>query len=215
MQIIKLVILKSLLKNESNEIIKLTAQVIAECSKSTANREKLSDKELIEFLLNILSTNKNVSCLTQVCRALANMSYDNEIPSEIMNKNDGLKIIIDVLQFAGKADDCASTQLLQVTCGLLLNYLVTNENAQKEALKLKILSVIEKIVHSKLDYFATCEDLFVHLLHILIVLSEQFVDTWLSNDFLRDLIKVLELSINPEISEFCLELLQGQAENGK
>lgn len=104
---------------------------------------------------------------------------------------------------------------MKVTCGLLFNYLISNEEAQKEALKLKILIVIEKIVNAKLDYFATCEDLFIHLLHVLSVLSEQFVDTWLSNEFLSNIVKILELSINPEISEFCLELLQGQAENGK
>lgn len=92
-EFINLAVLKALLKNDSNEILRLSAQTIAECGKNSANREKLSDRELIELLLKILSTNKNVLCLTQVCRALGNITYENDNAREVMNKNDGVKII--------------------------------------------------------------------------------------------------------------------------
>lgn len=207
-----IVILKDLLKNDSHDIIRLTSQAIAESCKNDTNREKLSETEIIEILFKIFSTNKNILCLTQVCRALGNICYENDEARKILNENNGVQNIISVLQTC--SEDSGNTQLTKVTCGLLFNYLISNEDAQKEAFKLKVFNIIEKIVSLKIDSFSTCEDLFIHLLHVLSVLTEQFVDTWFSNEFIINLVKVLELSINPEISEFCLELLQGQAENG-
>lgn len=205
--------LQTLLKTDNADILKLTSQAIAESGKNLENREHLSDKTVIESLLLKLSENEINACLVQICRALGNICYENDKARNIMNENGAVRIILTVLEKSLQYPD--STQLMKVTCGLLFNYLISNEEAQKEALKLDILPIVERVVAQKVEVFSTCEDLFIHILHVLSVLTEHLMDSWFSSDLLDHIVKILELSINPEISEICLELLHGQAENGE
>lgn len=204
-----------MLKNDNNEILRLTSQAIAESGKITENRNKLSDKVIIELLVHVLNTNKNVLCETQVCRALGNMCYDNDEVRSVMNENNSVKIILNLLETNYQNNDSTYEQLMKIACGLLSNYLNTNTDGQKEALRLNILTVIEKIINLKFKTFSTNEVLFIHLLHVLSMVNDCLVDNWFSNDLLIYVINILEISVNPEISESCLELLHAQAENGK
>lgn len=208
-------LITKLLNSETNEIVKLTTQAIAESGKLEQNRDKLTNTHLIQLLLTILETTKNIPCLTQTCRALGNICYENDNARDIMNSNQSLDKILPVFQTSLTTNDTSNTQLLKVVCGLLFNYLISNETAQKIALKTNLINLIEQGIKEKIDSFTMNEDLFVQILRVLSVLSEQLGDEKLSDHLLQLLVRILELSINPEISEYCLELLHTQAENGK
>lgn len=207
-------VVTKLLNSDSNEIVKLTTQAIAESGKHSQNRDKLTNKQLIQLLLVVLQTTKNIPSLTQTCRALGNICYENDNAREIMNDTSSLDSIIPVLETSLLNNDNANTQLTKVICGLLFNYLISNETAQKNALKTNLMSLIEKGIKGKINMFAQHEDVFVQLLRVLSVVSEQIGDEKFTDELLQQLIKILEMSINPEISEYCLELLHTQAENG-
>lgn len=204
-------LVNKLLLHKNTEIIKLTSQAIAESAKNTENRERLSDPDIIETLLSILDITDPL-CLTQICRALGNLCYENDKARQFVTNGNGLNKMINVIEV--NIDGSNNAQLVNITCGFLLNYLSSNETAQKRALELDILKLVEKLIAKKIDHFSANEDLFTHLLLMLSSLTENMVDSWFTEGLCLQLKRILEISINPEISELCLELLHNQGENG-
>lgn len=201
---------KTLLNNKNIEIYKLSAQLIAESCKIIENREKLSDPDIVKTLLSSLDKEDEV-CRIQTCRALGNLCYENDTARQFVTDLDGLKILINIIELNV---DSNNSQVLRCASGCLLIYLMSNESAQKCALDLNILKLIERIIAQKIDNFSGNEDLFTHLLVLLNLMSETMVDAWFTPELCIHLSKILELSVDPEISENCLELLHSQGENG-
>lgn len=201
---------KTLLNNKNIEIYKLSAQLIAESCKIIENREKLSDPDIVKTLLSSLD-NEDETCRIQTCRALGNLCYDNDTARQFVTDLDGLKTLINIIELNV---DSNNSQVLRCASGCLLIYLMSNESAQKCALDLNILKLIERIIAQKIDNFSSNEDLFTHLLVLLNLMSEAMVDAWFTPELCINLSKILELSVDPEISENCLELLHSQGENG-
>lgn len=200
-------IVKTLLNSKNNEVLKLTCQAIADSAKKVENRTALTDFEIIQALLLLLDE-KDIACLIQVSRALGNLCYENDTARKFITECDGLQKLLSVI------DSNLNSEFQNVTCGVLCNYLTSNESAQKSALDLNILNLIEKIISKNIEHFTDNENIFTHLLLILNALTENLVDTWFSNELCLHLLKILELSMDPEISETCLELLHNQGENG-
>jgi hypothetical protein len=70
--------LETLLQWESKDIVAKAAQVVAELAKSESGREKYGSTAVLKILVELLKTKEeDLGILTQVCRALGNICYDN------------------------------------------------------------------------------------------------------------------------------------------
>lgn len=63
---------------ESKEIIAKAAKVVAELAKSENGREEYGNTAILKILVELLKTKEqDLDILTQICRALGNICYDN------------------------------------------------------------------------------------------------------------------------------------------
>jgi hypothetical protein len=70
--------LETLLQWESKEIVAKAAKVVAELAKSEAGREEHGNIAILKILVERLKTKEqDLDVLTQICRALGNICYDN------------------------------------------------------------------------------------------------------------------------------------------
>lgn len=70
--------LETLLQLESKAIVAKAAQVVAELAKSESGRENYGNTAILKILIEHLKTKEeDLNVLTQVCRALGNICYDN------------------------------------------------------------------------------------------------------------------------------------------
>jgi hypothetical protein len=70
--------LETLLQWESKDIVAKAAQVVAELAKSESGREKYGNPSILKILVELLKTKEqDLHILTQNCRALGNICYDN------------------------------------------------------------------------------------------------------------------------------------------
>lgn len=66
----------TLLGHKSKQIVAKTAKAIAEIAKTEKGREKCTNIELIQALVDLLKK-KDIDILTQASRALGNICYEN------------------------------------------------------------------------------------------------------------------------------------------
>lgn len=66
----------TLLGHKSKQIVAKTAKAIAEIAKTEKGREKCTNVELVQALIDLLKR-KDIDILTQASRALGNICYEN------------------------------------------------------------------------------------------------------------------------------------------
>ncbi|KAG8228784.1 hypothetical protein J437_LFUL006663 [Ladona fulva] len=213
------------------------ARAVAEVAKSDLGREACFRRpSLINNLLALLTLlqEKDVeqndetsllNILTQTCRALGNICYENQIGRKLVLEFDGLATLMKVLEWSksphmtkssgGDASvntqwTTASRQLRNVSAGFLMNLLINQEEKQKETLKLGILDILRCF----LELDAKDEEVATHVLLILGLLTDCDCEREIMGEKLcRAVVHVLGASESPEVCEMCLDLLHGQAEN--
>lgn len=204
---------EELLQNENDGIQQLTIQLIAELAKTDDKRSLLTTVKIVGKLkTNLNKDNGNKELQIQTLRALGNLCFDNDEARKLISK-DGLKYLIDVLDKYSKYNDAESKKLVNTAIGFLYNLLMSYEELQKVSLTYNILDVIEAILVKNLKAFEENESSITQLLFILSSVSEYLIDDWLSKGLIGLLVEILRISMNPEISALCLELLRMQSEN--
>ncbi|KAI4478167.1 PREDICTED: rap1 GTPase-GDP dissociation stimulator 1-B [Polistes canadensis] len=198
-----------LLRDKSKEIVAQTAKAIAEMTKTNKGREKYTNTDIVETLMELLKED-NINILIQTSRALGNICYENKNGKVMIKEKDGLKYILQMLKKATDLKDTESADTLRkVASGLLWNFLVDQESLQQQALEENIVQVLCNIL--EIDG-ATAEETITHVLLTLGVLNDANV-TFLDKKLIKIIVNILSNSTSLEISEMCLELLYDQADD--
>ncbi|XP_076622029.1 visceral mesodermal armadillo-repeats isoform X2 [Colletes latitarsis] len=200
----------TLLHHESKDIIAKTAKAIAEIAKSERGREKCTNTDLVNALIDLLKDDR-IDVLTQTSRALGNICYENENGKKFVEDKNGLISILAVLEKSVMLKNVEGAPFLRnVAAGLLLNFLIDRPSLHKEALQQeKTIPIICSIL--EIDGTAGREAA-MHSLLILGILEDvnlEFLDERLT----KILVDILASDSSAELSEICLEFLHGQAEN--
>ncbi|CAD1480530.1 unnamed protein product, partial [Heterotrigona itama] len=198
----------TLLHHESKEIIAKTAKAIAEIAKSERGREKCTSTDLINALIDLLKEDR-IDVLTQTSRALGNICYENENGKKFVEDKNGLISILAVLEKSIALKDVEGAPFLRnVAAGLLLNFL-DRPSLHIEALKKEVVPIICSIL--EIDG-STGGEAAMHSLLILGILNDANI-IFLDERLTQILVNILSTYTSSELSETCLELLHGQAED--
>ncbi|XP_015433255.1 PREDICTED: rap1 GTPase-GDP dissociation stimulator 1-B [Dufourea novaeangliae] len=199
----------TLLHHESKEIIAKTAKAIAEIAKSERGREKCTTMDIVNALINLLKDDR-VDVLTQTSRALGNICYENENGKKFVEDQDGLRSILAVLEKSVTLRNLDGAPFLRnVAAGLLLNFLIDRSSIIKEALQQETVPIICSVL--EIDGTVGGESA-MHALLILGILNDASTE-FLDERLTKILVDILASDTSSELSEMCLELLHGQAEN--
>ncbi|XP_012258540.2 rap1 GTPase-GDP dissociation stimulator 1 isoform X1 [Athalia rosae] len=201
----------TLLKHESQLVVTQSTRAIAEIAKSDRGRKKCTNPDLVKVLVELLKGEYDIHTLTQVSRALGNICYENDLGQTLVAEQDGLSHILTVLRMGislGDSDGAAG--LRNVAAGFLLNFLNNQTALQKKALDENVLPVVCSIL--EIDGI-TCGEAATHAMLILGVLADLGQEV-LDERLTEILVTILDRDASPELSEMCLELFHGQAENG-
>lgn len=198
----------TLLRHESKEIIAKTAKAIAEIAKSERGREKCTSTNLVNALIDLLKEDR-IDVLTQTSRALGNICYENENGKNFVEDKNGLISILAVLEKSITLKDVEGAPFLRnVAAGLLLNFL-DRPSLHVEALKQEVVPIICNIL--EIDG-STGGEAAMHSLLILGILNDANI-IFLDERLTQILVNILSTYTSSELSETCLELLHGQAED--
>ncbi|XP_026683748.1 rap1 GTPase-GDP dissociation stimulator 1-A, partial [Diaphorina citri] len=128
--------------------------------------------------------------------------------------NDGVDIIIKVLQFSIFLPWNDLSCLLRSVCtGLLLNLLTDQEQLYSKVLELGTLDTLSSILENGVQN-KDSEQAAMHCMIIINFLTESTPDDLLMTERLcKAVVKILEQSTLGELSELCVELLHSQAAN--
>lgn len=163
----------------------------------------------------------DLELVVQVCRALGNIFYENDEARDILIDIGGDETMIKLLDVGiGSSSLCTDDetkvqQFVTVRCGLLSNYLVGGESVAKRAVEFGIMAKIELLISECTTiYVEKHEHMLLNVLPPLSILTENVPDLNFPPTLNKQLVKVLAMSMNPDIAEMCLDLLHYQAENG-
>ncbi|XP_011305582.1 rap1 GTPase-GDP dissociation stimulator 1-B isoform X2 [Fopius arisanus] len=136
--------------------------------------------------------------------------YATRTGKKLVQKNNGLPYILGVLRRGVRLEDNERAKLLRnVAAGFLLNYLDDQEPLQKKTLADDLVPIVCDVL--EIDG-RTGGEAAMHVLLTLEILNDsgiQFLDERLT----KILVEILAGESSSEMSQMCLELLHGQAEN--
>lgn len=183
----------------------VVTKTIAEITKHPEQRIKFSNNEVLEKLIELLSTNKNLELTIQLCRALGNIFYSNDDARNIVFHLDGGKTLVDLFNISNS--EVIDRELFaKVRSGVVSNYLLGNEELSQKAIELGIIDKLKLRIEESSGGLE-------HLLPLFSILTEQVSDLIFSPEVLTLITKNLKTSTNPEIIESSLELLLCQSES--
>lgn len=201
------------------------AKCIADLTKTEPQRKNFTEKNIMAALLNDITDitdSTDLELVVQVCRALGNIFYENDEARDILMDISGDETVIKLLDVGIGSrplctdDEAKVQQFVTVRCGLLSNYLVGGESVAKRAMEFGIMAKIELLIaECTLTYVEKHEHILLNVLPPLSILTENVPDLNFPPTLNKQLVKVLAMSMNPDIAEMCLDLLHYQAENGK
>ncbi|XP_044760544.1 rap1 GTPase-GDP dissociation stimulator 1-B [Coccinella septempunctata] len=201
--------IKSLLKYKNKLIILKTTELVAELAKDESNRNVLSEKEILQLLLNLLESDESINL--NVIRALGNIFFENEDATNMLEKNDFDKILNKFYDLEGSDN----ILLLSKISGLLLNIFISNGDLKfvnKNQLLNHISSILEKQSSIKSDdikYFS-------YLLQIIYTLMVEYEDQIIYSEKLyNSIIDILKNSNIPELELICLQILYNASDTDK
>jgi hypothetical protein len=204
-----------LLMHNTPNINLLVAKTIAECTKAPEQRSKFSNSDILERLIELLTTtvtnrkeSGSLELLIQLCRALGNIFYSNDDARNIIFHLDGGKALVQLFDISNSeiANQEELEMFLKVRSGVMSNYLLGNEELSQKAIE---LGIIEKI---KVRIAESVEGV-EHLLPLFSILTEQVSDLTFKPDILALITRTLKNSSNSDVVESCIELLLCQAES--
>ncbi|KYM92543.1 Rap1 GTPase-GDP dissociation stimulator 1-B [Atta colombica] len=199
----------TLLRHKSKQIIAKTAKAIAEIAKTDRGREKCTSFELIRTLIDLLKE-EDIDILTQTSRALGNICYENEIGKNLVTEQDGLKVILALLKKGISLGNVEGASFLRnVAAGVLLNFLVDQEMLYRKALEEDMVPIICSILE---EDGINGDESAVQVLLTLGILNDVNI-IFLNERLTRILVDTLASDTSSELSEMCLEILHGQAED--
>lgn len=202
-------IIRQLLKINKPEVLKLTAEVIAELAKTESNRRVLTNDDVLNSLLKLLKENDDELCFETV-RALGNICYENEEACNIIEKT-GLDTFLSILKDDENRKDSALTVKI---CGLLINLFTLHDGLVRVALKDDIMNILEKVLAKYSKSFEENQILLTFLLSLLNIANDHLdeLNMTLKESLCQIIIDIFKKSSNPEISIPCLEIFQVQCE---
>ncbi|XP_018364386.1 PREDICTED: rap1 GTPase-GDP dissociation stimulator 1-B [Trachymyrmex cornetzi] len=199
----------TLLRHKSKQIIAKTAKAIAEIAKTDRGREKCTSFELIRTLIDLLKE-EDIDILTQTSRALGNICYENETGKNLVTEQDGLKVILALLRKGIALGNVEGASFLRnVAAGVLLNFLVDQEMLYRKALEEDMVPIICSILE---EDGINGDESAVQVLLTLGILNDVNI-VFLNERLTRVLVDILASDTSSELSEMCLEILHGQAED--
>ncbi|KAL0102265.1 hypothetical protein PUN28_018656 [Cardiocondyla obscurior] len=199
----------TLLGHKSKQVVAKTAKAIAEIAKTDHGREKCTTLELIQALINLLKE-EDIDILIQTSRALGNICYENEIGKNLVKEQDGLKMILALLRKGIALNKIKDASFLRnVAAGFLLNFLVDQNMLYKKALEEGMVPIICNVLEE--DGIGGGEAA-MHVLLTLGILNDENI-VFLDERLTKVLVDILASDTSSELSEMCLELLHGQAED--
>lgn len=198
-----------LLMHNTPNVNLLVSKTIAEMTKLPEQRTKFSNNEVLEKLMELLSSaDKNLELIVQLCRALGNIFYSNDDARNIVFHLDGGKVLVNLFDIANseikKTDELE--QFAKVRSGVMSNYLLGNEELSQKAIELGIIDKMKLRMEESTDGLE-------HLLPLFSILTEQVSDLIFKPEILTLITRILKTSKNSEVVESCLELLLCQSES--
>ncbi|CAG9816384.1 unnamed protein product [Phaedon cochleariae] len=200
-------VLYALLKIDKNEILLLTAELIAELAKFEQNRKQLTNEDIINKLMLLLDTKDN-EVIFNIVRALGNICFENEEACNIINKQ-GIHIFLEILK-----KNPEDSPLLTKALGLLVNLFTLHEGLMKSALKNDLISTLEQLLHKYANLLNKHPSLLTILLTVLNSV-ENYLDEMnipFTEGLCQDVINIFKASTIPEISVIAVEIFHGQCE---
>ncbi|CAH1795499.1 unnamed protein product [Owenia fusiformis] len=144
-----------LLLNEEPKLQETVSHLIAELAKAEYARVPCVEAGFIPPLVGLMSTD-NVHLSIQVCRALGNICYDNDEGRTEVEKNGGLKKLLDVLTSHISNTQTDADKLRMIACGYLLNLTNCNECMQEKAINLDAVSIMKQYLEQCRNDDAVC-----------------------------------------------------------
>jgi len=203
-----------LLAKNTPSINLLTIKCIAEATKNPNQRNKFSNSDVLEKLMDMLNgaiLRREIALISQLCRAFGNILYSNDDSRNIIFHHDGGSTLIKLLDVSNKeimdSDDLETFS--KVRSGVLSNYLLGNEELSQKAIEMKIIEKIQSRIDDALNPFN--DTLLEYLLPLLSILTEQVSDLIFNSEIIVYIAKIFTQSTNADVTESCLELFQCQA----
>ncbi|XP_064644742.1 rap1 GTPase-GDP dissociation stimulator 1-like [Lineus longissimus] len=197
--------------NLSDENVMKAAKLVAELAKTSSVREECVKQKFVDLFTKHLSSSDVETC-TQVCRALGNICYDNDVGREAMSNCEGLEKLYNHLKrlHCDKKDDTHKASRM-MGCGCLLNLTNTNELLQEKAIKLGALDLMNGYMQDYIDD----EDLMSMVLMTVssLVDSESAKEQIIDSKLPTTVVKLYESPEVAEIEDAILELLATLAED--
>lgn len=201
-------LIKTLLKYKHKEVILLITELIADWAKDANSRKILSEKEIIQLLLNLLESGDDI--VLNVVRALGNIFYENEDATKMLDKNDLDKIL--KMFYDLKPSD--NILLLSKISGLLLNIFISNGKL-KFVDKNQILNHITSILEKQSDIQNSDSTYNSYLLQIVYTLMVEYDNQIIySEELHKIIIDILKNSDIPDLELICLQILYNSSEKG-
>lgn len=199
-----------LLVHRDNRILRVTADAIAELCKVPENRPAFSVPAVTNSMVNLLS-NANADVVMHTMRAIGNLCFENSVARKLIGRR-GLQALIDILkkQFDPETVD---NKTVCICCGAMMNLVMSDDDLLKACIELQVAKLFETVIKHNIAEFDTMENTIGHLIFVLNMMCEHLIDAWLPLSTVEVLVDVLKVSINPEISCMCLEVLRIQSES--
>ncbi|XP_064458479.1 rap1 GTPase-GDP dissociation stimulator 1-like [Ornithodoros turicata] len=204
-----------IVKNTSKRIseihvdcLSVFAQAVAEACKNDVLRKLCTDVTIIEPLLKQLSR-VDYAAVQQVCRALGNICYDNDVARDIVKSHHGVEQLLQLLQNLLEADTVPDN-LHTVASGCLLN-LTDMQEIQEQALQLGLVDILLKY----LNKFGNDEEVAMHCVLVLnsIADTDSGRKHLLKPNIFSSLLALLDKNFLEDGTEILLELFGNLAES--
>lgn len=209
--------LSKCLTSHDTGVRETAARTIAEITKSDDQRKRFTNPSIIAELLKLFSavSDATMPLAMQSCRALGNICYHNDDARNMILASKGDVALIGLLDFVLEPTNEQHVLFAKLRGGLISNYLLGGEHLAKHVMELHIMDKIETIVDKCCADIEKNDEVLLHTLPLLSLLTENVSDLNFSPKLNAQLAEILAASKNPDVAEICLEMLHYQAENGE
>lgn len=122
-----------------------SAQLFAELAKTESVRVPLVQLGVVPPLLDLLKIpNIDITIATQVCRALGNICFDNDVGRTAVNTGDGMVTLLSLLRHNLTSTQEGASRLRVIACGFILNLTNECELLQERALEAGVLELLNQ-----------------------------------------------------------------------
>lgn len=208
-----------LLESDDPEIVSLSAQAVAELSKSKDKRVVFARQNVVDGLLSVLNrdlADNSLEGRKQTCRALGNLCCDCTEGRNLICSARGLPLIVELIPYlldeqTNKQQDLSATLLFACKC--LLNFLLGGLEYAKCAMETNILAHLTRVLSEEMVKEDMNDDVVENSVLILNVINENMPDYVFDKELNLLVLSILKDTKSIEVSEICLDHLHIQAES--